>query len=501
LKRWLVASAALLAIVFFVRSPTLLQSVESYVEALNLIVARELLSGHLPYTTAWESKPPLFFFILALFSLILGPTILTLRIASSLAIVAASLGILRIGLLFPRDSKWIGWTAGILYVAMTCSDSGLAGEAEVFYAPFVIWGVALALEALMERRDVTRVSALGVGLLAGIAFQIKISATLEAAFILVLIAYACRSDARRMLYAAAGFAVPIIAGFVPYYFTGQTSFYFDANFWVFARRAHAPPPSHDSILGALREQLEAFFPVCVLVLPLPLLLRRADPQERQLLAWLAAWAIAGLVTALAIRELLGYQFIPVMAPASVLGAWALVTLANVRLRGTIVVSVLAIGVIAHTVGGLVRAVDTVYHRVALADPTYGDETARLGEFLSHHRGQGKWLYVVNDQPALYILTGAPPPTRFPFPPHLLDPEQEIVSGIDGTREVARILDERPVFVVFDGSYDYADKRIGKENADRLRRNYALVYSVGGRGIYESLHPLSKPSSHALNPQD
>jgi hypothetical protein len=293
-----------------------------------------------------------------------------------------------------------------------------------------------------------------------------------------------------MLFAAVGFALPIIVGFVPYYFTGQSSYYLDANFWAFVRRAQGAPQSHDSILGALREQLEAFFPVCLLVLPMPFLLKRADAKERQLLAWLAVWASVGLATALAIRELFGYQFIPVMAPASLLGAWTLLTLTNVRVRSVVVGSVLAAGIIAHTAGAFERAVDIVHHRLALSDPTYDDDTARLAEYLSQHRGQGDWLYVINDQPALYILTGAPPPTRFPFPPHLLDPALEIVSGIDGTREVARILDSRPVFVVFDGSYSYAAARIGVENADRLRRNYALVYSVGGRGIYESLHRLS-----------
>jgi 4-amino-4-deoxy-L-arabinose transferase-like glycosyltransferase len=497
LKRWLVASLVLAAIVFLIRSPALLHSVESYVGALNFIVARELLSGHLPYTTAWECKPPFFFFILGFFALLFGPTIATLCVASSLAIVAAALGILRIGSMFPNQPSWIGWTAAILYAAMTCSDSGLSAEAEVFYAPFVIWGVALALSALMQSQQVALGTAFGVGLLAGLAFQMKFSATFEAVFILGLFAYACRLDVRCVLFTGVGFALPIAAGFLPYYLTGTTSFYLDANFWAFVRRAGGPPPAHNSILGVLREQLEAFFPACLLVLLMPFLLARPDLKERQLLSWLAAWAVTGLAMVLAIREFFGYQFIPVMAPASLLGAWVLVTVTKDRLRTVVVGGVLVVSIIAHTAGNVAFALDALYHRFALADRIYGDDTARLAEYLSRHHGQGAWLYVINDQPALYILTGAPPPTRFPFPPHLLDPEQEIVSGVSGTLEVERILETRPDYVVFDGTNPYASARIGRKNAELLRRNYRLVYTVGERGVYESIHPMppeAKPGS-------
>jgi hypothetical protein len=262
----------------------------------------------------------------------------------------------------------------------------------------------------------------------------------------------------------------------------------DANFWAFARRAGGPPPAHDSILGVLREQLEAFFPVCLLVLPMPFLLGRADLKERQLLAWLAVWAVTGLATVLAIREFFGYQFIPVMAPASLLGAWTLVTLTKIRLRTAVIGAIFVISIVAHTAGYVAPSLDALYHRFALADRTYGDDTARLAAYLSLHRGQGAWLYVMNDQPALYILTGAPPPTRFPFPPHLLDPEQEIVSGASTTHEVERILLSRPDYVVFDGSKLYAIARIGKESAELFSQNYRLVYAVGERGVYQSIQP-------------
>jgi hypothetical protein len=226
------------------------------------------------------------------------------------------------------------------------------------------------------------------------------------------------------------------------------------------------------------------------------LFAKADLKERQLLTWLAAWAVTGLVMVLAIREFFGYQFIPVMAPASLLSAWALVTLTKVRLRTAVIGGILVISIVAHTAGYVALSLDALYHRFALGDRTYGDDTARLAAYLSQHRGQGAWLYVMNDQPALYILTGAPPPTRFPFPPHLLDPEQEIVSGASKTHEVERILLARPDYVVFDGSKLYASARIGNKSAELLSRNYRLVYAVGERGVYQSIQPMPPKSRPA-----
>jgi hypothetical protein len=57
------------------------------------------------------------------------------------------------------------------------------------------------------------------------------------------------------------------------------------------------------------------------------------------------------------------------------------------------------------------------------------------------------LYVVDSTPMLYDLAGAEPPTKFLFPPFLLDPHFIRVAGVDARGELGRILATRPEFLV------------------------------------------------------
>ncbi|HTV74371.1 MAG TPA: glycosyltransferase family 39 protein [Candidatus Acidoferrales bacterium] len=476
------AVLTIVVMVIAVRSPALLLSVADYDESLYLLVARDVLAGHLPYLTVWETKPPLFFFLIAAWSKIFGLSIVSYRFLADAAVAVTALAIYRIGAAFEARGRLIGFTAALTYAGLTVSDSGTASEAEIFIAPFITLAAANILPALAARTGVTARTAFCAGLFLGCATQIKESAGLEALYVGVLGAILLRRNVGALAALIFGAVVPVVLDIVPYAVTSTMPAYLDANLWSLLRRTHTP--SHPPYLDVVRQQAEALFPSIFLAAALPQALRHSASRDRRLIYLLVAWCVIDLVTVAGIREFLAYQFLPVMVPLSVISAWTAVRLLGSRASLVPAALSIAIGIIViHDAGQLVTAQRTLVQRYVRNDRYYGDDTMRIAAYLDAHRGTGKWLYVARDEPVLYFLTGAPVPTRFPFPPHLIQPEQEQVAGTDGAAEIRRIFSRKPRYVVFDGPVSRPEDAAVAVIAQNLRTDYDVVFSVDARRVY------------------
>jgi hypothetical protein len=229
----------------------------------------------------------------------------------------------------------------------------------------------------------------------------------------------------------------------------------------------------------------------LLALGLPWFLRdeTVAPDERGLATLALVWAAVDLMTVVAIRERLGNHFIPLMAPAALLGALVAVNVARHRAWRAFVPAVLALGLVAHAAYQFVLAAPIAYARVVRHDPNALDTTGRLAAFIAAHANAASTLYVADDRVALYFLTGMTPPTRYAYAAHLVDPYQEIVAGVDGRAEVTRILETRPSFVVRDlANRDNEDPRVRAILDRDLAATYRPVYTLGSHVIFA---PASK----------
>jgi 4-amino-4-deoxy-L-arabinose transferase-like glycosyltransferase len=459
---------ALAAVTLCLRLPDFFRTVASANEGLYAVVARELLHGHLPYLTAWEAKPPLFFAAIALAMRVVGPSLLAIRLVSTLAACVATIAIFSMGLRFPRHGRAIGVLAAVLYAALMASNSGTSGEAEVLYAACTALAVAFVLPAFAAHRRLGLLAALGAGLCAGFALQMKVTAALDAAFVLALIAYAAR-DLKVVLASIAAAAFPNILGFAPYAFTGNTAFYLDANVWTVTRRL-GEPVAHVVPLRVLREQLQAFFPAWILALGLPAAWARASADERRIVTVLALWAATAVATLLAIREFFGYQWLPLVAPVSLLAAWTLVRLVQEPSLRRWCWAIATLAVIAHGTGRYARLGER-------------DDNAVLAQRLNAlAKPPGAWLYVASGDPALYLLIGAPIPTRYPYPQHLYATDMERAAGVDGAREIRAVFARQPAYVVFSLGEVAPNPRL-RLIEELLQQQYVPLTSVGGQTIY------------------
>ena len=175
---------------------------------LYLHVGLALLRGHLPYTTAWDYRPPGLF---AIYAAALAPFApwLAWNVLTSLAFAVTALGV---GLLArecaPRATASAAWCAAAFFVLLAPENDGIWGAAEVEISAFIAWALWFAMRA----RDKGVVAALWSGLLAGLALQCKLSAlplVLLPAAILVMRDVGTAQKVRRFAVFLGAFAAPM----------------------------------------------------------------------------------------------------------------------------------------------------------------------------------------------------------------------------------------------------------------------------------------------------
>ena len=86
---------------------------------------------------------------------------------------------------------------------------------------------------------------------------------------------------------------------------------------------------------------------------------------------------------------------------------------------------------------------------------------------------------MNGNPVIYVLSGAPIPTRYVFPDHLSGQNANTVPGLDADVEMARVLALRPQFLVFD-----------RDNWDAMRDSAKVMLSAARAAEYSHVATLS-----------
>ncbi len=423
-------------------------------ESAFLLAAREMLRGHLPYTTFVDIKPPGSSALVAGAMLLFGERVVAARVLASACVVATAL-LLRPIARELGGGRVAGFLAAVLYVAFSTRLGGLAAHTEVLLAPFSAAGILLLLRegrrtAAAPPRPLPLFAA---GLLLGVAVWIKYvpaaPAALVAGAVLLGALLRRRVGAGRAaalgLAFAAGLAAPTLATLAVYWWNGLLDTFLYWNFGFLSRYAGAGPTPKEvvkRITGALLE----LWPLLLLgAVHAGLALRRrgAAPDfwtSAALLAWVAGEAVAVAAT----RQFFGHYFLLLLPPLSAMSGLALAAGAR-RLAAPG-----EAGRAALLAGGFVALVPCVPHALDAAKFTITREdfprmlAARIGPEIR----PGETIYVASWEPVLYLLTGAPLPTPYAFPDHLAG-AQRFLARFPNDGELERVLAARPRFIVLD----------------------------------------------------
>ncbi len=439
-----------------VRAPALLFQELNWDEALYWQIAGELVAGHLPYTATWDRKPPGLFALLAPFHIAGDGSVLALRLGTTLLVAATALGLRAIGRHLLPDLPAAGMLAGLVYVVLSMRGVGDGTNGELLLAPFAVGAIALALAARGPG------TALGAGVLAGCALLVKQVALAEASVAgLVLL------RAPRLLMAfALGGVLPMVFAAGIYATTGQL------GVLRVSLGAAGEARADELDLAGMRDGLDTYGAAIGAALAglAALAWRSAWPAAAVLGTWLAAVAAMLLV----LGRFADHMMIQLVPPLA-LGIAVLVAHARQRwVRGAALLVLL--GWSLHT--PLRAAGEALWHRQVNGVVHWGDRTATIAALLRARLDGPQDLFVMSRMLGLYRETGARPPTRFPFVPHLWSS----YAPVDGAAEIGRILAARPGFVVVDDTWLPGAGHVGLRG-DIL----ALLHAALAQGYVEEAH--------------
>ena len=456
---------AILAVALATRGYAFTQSVIDWDESLYALVARDLVAGHLPYTTVWECKPPLLFAIFAFGFKLFGVSVTAFRWLGVAAVAATAFLIYRIALHFPRNPVRTGIIAAALFLGMSLADGGIASNAELFVVPFETAAASLFVRSVrLPLRDV-----LAAGVLFAIAVQVKETALVPSVTMCALALWQGRLRVRDLVIIAATVAAGIVLVALPFALTGSLGVYLDANFFSDLRRLQLPRASVN-LAAIVAAQLWELAPAIEIALAFGIarLVRRSPQPGDGLLLLLAAWTLAVFVTIATIGDFPGHQFIEAMPPLALLAAVPLADrLAFPRRPAVAVALACALAIVMHGGWFMLRASEIVPHRAR--DAAYGDPVAAFAARAKPVLAADPSLFVAHGQPILYLLLDRAAPTRYPYPPHLNDPRLSIVAGTADHRELRRIDASRPHYLVSDRTAPAAYLRLFSESGATLYR--------------------------------
>ena len=430
----LVAALGLLAWAAIVRLPFAGNTGED--EIFFALVAQRWLGGLLPYVASFDVKPAGLFAVFAVAQALFGTSVATIKGLEIACCAATAFGLHLIGA--RHLSRPAGWIAAVLYPVYSLALSGVNAPTELLKAPFEVFAVLAALEAVRGGR--VRLGWIGVaGLLLGGAATVKQTAAFTAVALVLAIVPRIRE---RRAWAAVAFGVGIVAlpaGFAALYLSsGELPALLSGA--VFGAAGRLSGDNVGFIEGVLRFP-PGMKPLIVLLIAAMLVLTRggrlrAGPQGpgcRFTLAWLAGEA-AGII---ATRSMYDHYFLALVPPLALLTGitlWHLFDVPHGR-RVFVAASVLA----------LALAWPPLFEWRGLAHRSDFAAAAAVGDRLTEAGVAPDGRILVVDRGLLvHLLSGRAVASRYFHPQHLLcsfpapdaDPLAVALSGRPGAIVVA-----------------------------------------------------------------
>lgn len=447
------ASVLLLVWCLLLRAPTLLRSVVDWDESVYLLMADQWNEGHVPYTTVWDHKPVGAYVLVKLALQIFGRNLLAMRALSALFVFLAA------RLIWAITARLTGHRAPALlaafaYPAFTLLLGGTAANTEHYFIVFNLLGAWLLLRCYQTdpAGGLRLAHVAGAGLAFGLAFQVKYLALPESLLFGATYLYLeSRRAGSRAVLAQAGLALACAALpslLVFGYFAHEHAWaaFVDANFTANTR--HVRGLDITKMVGSLIDWFRATAVIWLTVAiawlaPIASAGDRAKWRKPALL--LAAWVAVTLLESFSTGKFYDHYYLPTFAPLCVaLGLMtSLLGVSDERARlGLVYGGLIALLPLSETI-------KLQYRPWSRERQSFGgmDPQALIASKLNAHLRGGDHIFVGSGEPILYFLVHSRLPTKFVFPPFLLDPHFSTVANVDYQAEFRRVLAGAPRCIV------------------------------------------------------
>ncbi len=490
----------LLLLAIIVRLPFFFKDVIDWDESTYILMGQSVLDGHLPYTELWDLKPPGAFLMYAVFIILLGKSIVSIRIAGALCVASTSFFTYLVG-----NRLWnncVGILAGTLCVLLS---SLLPSGQSTMTEHVALVTLVGALTLLVSQRTTPRILFFA-GVLMAIASMIR----LNLAYVTVIIGcFSLLENKPRSSYDflkrgiayAAGIFIVIGLISLPYIVTGHQQLLW--NSMILAPLSYAN--SQLSILEIFRTHIrfirksisniqESLFGISVLIwigglagILLSVVQWKNASREKQrglvlLYLFLVGTGISIVKGGAAYSHYL-IQLVPFIAlPAAAF----LDALLSSRVRWlTITVVVLALVLSLKPIIGNYKWRASQF--IANKGLNYGS-AYEIAAYLKQENTLDEPVYMMSDHIVFWLIDKKPLSKSTTHPSNISkDYLLKFMVGADASteREIVKIVSQRPKFIVKEKNVWYLSQKKAARSLleETLSNDYKMVKEIQGRQIY------------------
>lgn len=474
------------------RFATFFKSVIDWDESLYILIADRWLSGNLPYIEVWDHKPIGIYTIFASALYLFGRSIISVRIAAIIFISLTSLILYLIGIEL-TGKKNSGIAASVLYPVYSLGLGGAAANTEPFFSLFNMLGLLLLLKVLREELSTRRLLLMvaGAGIAFGITLQIKYIVIFEIAYFTIAfipLKMRKRSSMTAWQWISSGLVfsttllAPTAIALLYYLHSGYLNEFIYSNF-----KANQQHIEMRTLLGMFipfarsMEKWSNWVNVLLVLSALGIAIPHILPgrgkgirAERGFLTFLLLWLVVSLLECWLTFKFYPHYYLVTIPPLCLLAGYSFYRVGINEISSRRVVLLC-----------LVISFVQLSHIFATSSKWIlgwkkKDRITQVANYLEENISPQDFIYVVNDQPIYYFLTRARIPTRYAFPPFLIDPHFSKVAGIDYRNEIDHILSLNPKYILVNN--DSMHKR-AVEIKNLLKKSRPIEKTYGNLDIY------------------
>jgi 4-amino-4-deoxy-L-arabinose transferase-like glycosyltransferase len=479
-------------VLLIVRLPSVFFSVFDWDESTMILIGQHIINGNMPYIDAWDMKPPLVFYIYALFIFLFGKSLFAIRLGGFLCIYCAALFVYKTGNAIHNRNAGI-LSALFLVVFVSLGHSGLSTMPEhILIVPisFIIY--------LLVTQEITKKLAFVIGIILGMAILIKTNILFESIAVCIVVLSGClntsvtRTDRmKQCIVIIIGISIPLFL--MVYYYVLHNAFN------IFLKTNIATISAYIGFNETLLiNKIDMFYLNIKKSIAINLFLwitfiagmlyfvfyqKRKDKFILILMLIFLAQIISMFITG----QSFGYHYlitsIPLMCLMSglALSWWLKENKERKKIYSFTIVFIVA-GLLFALPRHIMKFDREIVSRIVHKKPLVDDSCYRISRLLNDEDVRGQYIYMVNSCHIVNWLTESRYPTKYIHPSNLLEREYmlKIVDGPHATKEkeLLDILSKNPVFIVF-------KKASWPEHLDRFKE----ILDTEIKGNYEKVQAI------------
>ena len=492
---WLIF-AGFVCLTFFLRFPAFFQSGIGPDESIYLLMARSLTEGKAPYTEFFDNKPIGIYVVFALALLVFGKSVLSIRIAAWISVSITSFLLYRIGKVIGNDDHKVGLLAGTFYSFLTLGSGGISSDTEIFFAPFVVFAFSLLFFRLVNPEEPhyqNKVTLFIIGLLMGIALQIKQVVLFEFISIVILVGVNLYGRYRPninlfikeyfkdSIILVLGFFILFIFVVIYYILNGHFDDFVYANFSANLVRVGDQQWSiiNFGIGFLIQFKTNLILWIALFLLPLYWLSSQdRNPEERKHLTYLIIWFSMAFLGVCSPKSFYVHYFLQLLPSLCLLSSYLIIkTIWSAREIGTtrrfLILALILLTPLFNIVYPYLKlGTKSVYFRFVKGISNWGDDPAIVANYLKKRVKPEDYIYVVDYLSVIYFLVPAKIPTKYAYPP-FLNSDLAKVAGSNPVQELRSILEKKPVYIIKFKQDKIGNDPFYSELEESLNRDYAL----------------------------